>query len=306
MRQDSLRGILAIAALLVSVASAQPGRFPCGKASPNQQACDLLSHPTARRGVLVPLDSECVSAGASGFACGWTGARCTSDLQCDFGSCTGSAERPGVCVGGLGDPCEGPEGPDDSLCAGNLGCQVDDAVDGPPRCGGPSADCSFSGNYEASSRPNHQACMSNYCSPVTLSCGERPPETMARVPADQRFITAPNPAEATAHNSRRKSVPLPDGSACPVGFSACPVPRKNSPNDYLFACFDFLSSDTHCGGCHDIGAGLWQEQSVGVDCTALPGVAASSCVDGHCRIMSCSDGHEFDRGLGICVPMRYW
>lgn len=156
-QQQNLSGILAVAALLVSFAAGQPGRFPCGRTSPNQQVCDLLSHPTARRGVLVPIDSECVSAGASGFACGWSGARyvdflnlhisdmvtcsggletlserlkkaarpcqgvkqscptrtteafcahpplspddrCTSDLQCDFGSCDGSTDTPGVCV----------------------------------------------------------------------------------------------------------------------------------------------------------------------------------------------------------------
>ncbi|GAA5971091.1 hypothetical protein JCM8115_003059, partial [Rhodotorula mucilaginosa] len=213
---------------------------------------------------------------------------------------------PGVCVGGLGDPCEGPEGPDDSLCAGNLGCQLDDIVDGPPRCGGPSADCSFSGNYESSSRPNHQACMSNYCSPNTLSCGVRPADSMARVTVDQRIYPEASTADAAGHASHRKSVPLPNGSACPVGFSACPIARNNSPDDFLFACFDFLSSETHCGGCHDVGAGFWMEASAGVDCTSLPGVSASSCVDGKCQVLSCSDGHEFDRDLGICVPMRYW
>ncbi|GAA5868716.1 hypothetical protein JCM3774_003634 [Rhodotorula dairenensis] len=129
---------------------------------------------------------------------------------------------------------------------------------------------------------------------------------MARVIADQGVYAAASSAETTGHESRRKSVPLPNGSACPVGFSACPVAHKNSPNDYLFACFDFLSSETHCGGCHDVGAGFWMESSVGVDCTSLPGVSSSSCVDGKCRIASCSDGHEFDRDLGICVPMRYW
>ncbi|GAA6017102.1 hypothetical protein JCM8202_005906 [Rhodotorula sphaerocarpa] len=357
MRQDAT---FLVAALLLAVARAQPARFPCGLSTPNQQVCDLLSHPTTRRGVLVPIDSECVKAGATGYACGWAGAQyvtplfllrwhpfrcdaiarahfskmrleaeyaspvfpadgwgtadlpCTSDLQCDFGSCTGSAGQPGVCVGGLGESCEGSEGPDDSLCAGNLGCQVDAANGGAAVCGGPGADCSFSANYESSSRPNHLACVSGYCHPATLSCAIRPLDAMARVPAEQRPLSRDGPlsaevADATRNASRRKALPLPNGSACPTGFSACPVARKNSPGDYLFACFDFLSSETHCGGCHDVGAGYFMEHgSPGVDCTTLPGVASSACVDGKCRIMSCSDGHTFDRGSGICVPLRYW
>lgn len=107
---------------------------------------------------------------------------------------------------------------------------------------------------------------------------------MARVTVDQRIYPEASTADAAGHASHRKSVPLPNGSACPVGFSACPIARNNSPDDFLFACFDFLSSETHCGGCHDVGAGFWMEASAGVDCTSLPGVSASSCVDGKCQV----------------------
>lgn len=71
------RSILALAALLLAVASAQPGRFPCGSTSPDQAHCDALSHPTARRGGagLVPVHSECVRAGTAGYFCGWAGGR---------------------------------------------------------------------------------------------------------------------------------------------------------------------------------------------------------------------------------------
>ena len=114
----------------------------------------------------------------------------------------------------------------------------------------------------------------DYCSPNTLSCGVRPADSMARVTVDQRIYPEASTADAAGHASHRKSVPLPNGSACPVGFSACPIARNNSPDDFLFACFDFLSSETHCGGCHDVGAGFWMEASAGVDCTSLPGVSA--------------------------------
>ena len=124
----------------------------------------------------------------------------------------------------------------------------------------------------------------DYCSPSTLSCGVRPADSIARVTVEQQIYPETAAADVSGHASHRKSVPLPDGSACPVGFSACPIARKNSPDDFLFACFDFLSSETHCGGCHDVGAGFWMEALTGVDCTSLPGVSASSCVDGKCQV----------------------
>ena len=114
--------------------------------------------------------------------------RCTSDTQCDFGRCSSIDGDEGVCVcvanfptptrarrlsglgfheltrspprsGGLGDPCDGPDGPDDSFCGGNLGCQPD-VLHGRATCGGEGADCSFFGSYQSGSKPNHAACSS--------------------------------------------------------------------------------------------------------------------------------------------------
>lgn len=62
--------------------------------------------------------------------------------------------------GGLGDSCEGAEGLDDSLCAGNLGCSPLNGGTGGGVCGGIGAECLYSGNYVAGDSPNHQACVS--------------------------------------------------------------------------------------------------------------------------------------------------
>ncbi|GAA6052079.1 hypothetical protein JCM3770_006620 [Rhodotorula araucariae] len=341
---------LALAAL-VAVASAQPGRFPCGTTSPNARVCELLSHPTARRGLLVPVDSECVSAGSAGYFCGWAGARyvlsqpsraskrcttgfqmrlhlayfgdleCTSDTQCDFGVCSATGGKLGVCLGGLGDSCDGPDGPDDSLCAGNLGCQID-AAPGKATCGGVGAECSFFGAYQASSKPNNGACLSGYCDPTSLACMAKPaPLKSAPVkPAPARAAPVANtvyyeaPADrqqpygaAPPLSAQRQQLSVPAGATCPEGFTVCPVARRGSQGGYLFACFDTTTSASHCGGCPSIGDGLWNaggEQ--GVDCSALPGVQSSACVDSTCRVFSCSAGYEFDRERNSCVAKRYW
>ncbi|CDR41501.1 RHTO0S06e02410g1_1 [Rhodotorula toruloides] len=312
----NLRSLLALASLLVAVASAQPGRFPCGVAVPNQRACDALSHPTARRGLLVPIDSECVAAGQSGYFCGWAGARCTSDLQCDFGYCSGTDDEPGQCIGGLGDSCEGPGGPDDSLCAGNLGCQVEGAV-GKAVCGGQGADCSFHGSYKPSTKPNHHACLSGFCNPQSLTCSTKvldsaqelkaQPAVQLPPPRQQQRFSPDSDNEGPAH---RRRVALPAGATCPQGFSVCPVSRRRGDQEkHYLACFDTTSSATQCGGCSNSDGGLRGQAPEGIDCTALPGVAnggSAACIESKCRIFSCAPGYDFEQEEGACVLQRYW
>ncbi|GAA5861261.1 hypothetical protein JCM1840_003133 [Sporobolomyces johnsonii] len=318
-----LPAILAVAALLVAVASARPGRFPCGTVEPNQRVCDLLSHPTARRSIGVPVDSDC-----------------SSDSQCDFGHCSGDSKSPGVCLGRLGDSCEGPEGNDDSLCAGNLGCQPpEEGIPGQAVCGGAGADCSFEGIYQATSKPNHDACVSKQCNPTTLTCTAPPSPHLSRdvqkplsrdgAPSWSKSTklaaqAAPRAPPPSAQQERILSVPLqftlPEGATCPTGFTVCPIPR--SGGSYDFACYDTTTSVTHCGGCPGIGAGFWpgtgsgsgagamrRDETLaneGVDCLAIQGVASAACVDSKCRIFACSPNYVFDLGKGGCVPKRYW
>ncbi|GAA5859840.1 hypothetical protein JCM8547_004351 [Rhodosporidiobolus lusitaniae] len=311
--------VLAVAALLLAVASAQPARFPCGTVSPNQRVCDSLSHPTARRtSPAVPINSICVKAASGGFYCGWQGARCTADTQCDFGLCSSEAGEPGVCMGGLGDLCEGPDGPDDSLCMGNLGCQSSrDGVLGKAVCGGSGADCSYGGAYEPGTVPNHLACVSGYCNPSTLTCSTKTPPSAGRPQAAfyradgppgrvDRIPVAARPPSSSAQRPR-----IPAGASCPIGFTLCPIrPNNEAEGDeegFDFACVDTNTSLSHCGGCPSIGAGFWGAASEpGVDCMALEGVYSAACVDAKCRVFSCSSGFEFDRTTGECMPKKYW
>ncbi|GAA5976930.1 hypothetical protein JCM5350_007498 [Sporobolomyces pararoseus] len=300
-----------------SFVSALPGRFPCGTTSPNQQICDALSSTASPRTVGVPVGSECVSEKGLGYFCGWQGARCTSDNQCDFGQCTSiDGKTLGTCVGGLGDLCEGPEGPDDTLCAGNLGCQrttSGEGIVGKAVCGGSGADCSFEGAYQIGTRPNHSACISKHCSARSLTCStpNRPrpgrPQIQFDVPSNPKLNSQPTTVQRVA-----SKIIVPTGSSCPTGFTICPVAQPGGKG-FEMACFDTTSSATHCGGCPPIGAGFWFGQPtspvddpVGMDCTRMTGVASSDCIDGKCRVFSCSANYDFDRSTGTCKPKKYW
>ncbi|GAA5909290.1 uncharacterized protein JCM6883_005831 [Sporobolomyces salmoneus] len=296
-----------------SVVSALPGRFPCGTTSPNQQICDALSPASSPRTVGVPVGSECVAEKGLGYFCGWQGATCTADSQCDFGQCTGFEGNPGICVGGLGDLCEGPDGPDDTLCAGNLGCQrtTSEGIVGKAVCGGSGADCSFEGAYQIGTRPNHSACISKHCSKRSLTCSTpnrpspgRPQILFDTAPANPKLSTT---SSSSTSNQRNSKIVVPSGSSCPTGFTVCPVARPGG-RGFEMACFDTTNSATHCGGCPAIGAGFWSadQQEGGKDCTTMPGVASSDCIDSKCRVFSCSPNYDFDRLTGTCKPKKYW
>ncbi|GAA5829152.1 hypothetical protein JCM3766R1_000996 [Sporobolomyces carnicolor] len=292
-RSRSFAVSLVLAVFLSSRAtvSALPGRFPCGTTSPNQQICDALSPASSPRTVGVPIGSEC-----------------TSDNQCDFGQCTSvDGVTTGICVGGLGELCEGPDGPDDTLCAGNLGCQrtTSEGIVGKAVCGGSGADCSFEGAYQIGTRPNHSACISKHCSAKSLTCStpNRPSPGRPQI----HFDTPSNPKNpAPASMQRTSKIVIPSGSSCPTGFTVCPV-AKSDGKGFEMACFDITNSATHCGGCPSIGAGFWPVENVGGrDCTAMTGVASSDCIDSRCRVFSCSPNYDFDRYTGTCKPKKYW
>lgn len=109
----------------------------------------------------------------------------------------------------------------------------------------------------------------------------------------QSYRLAP-PARAAAFASseqrpERLSVPL--GASCPEGFTVCPVARRAPQGGYLFACFDTLSSASHCGGCPSIGQAFWDAAGdKGVDCTAIPGVESATCAESRCRIRASAFG----------------
>lgn len=87
--------LVLIAVLLGGVAAQQqPGRIPCGTNQAIQSICDAISsHSTSE--FPLPVGSECVlDVNHAGFFCGFAGAKCISDSQCDFGLCSAVS---GVC-----------------------------------------------------------------------------------------------------------------------------------------------------------------------------------------------------------------
>ncbi|GAA5823929.1 hypothetical protein JCM5353_007340 [Sporobolomyces roseus] len=314
-RASTFLAVSFVLASCFSLSTALPGRFPCGTTSANQHICDNLSTSTSPKTVGVPIGSQCVEEKGIGYFCGWTSARCTADEQCDFGQCTGSRNKPGICVGGLGDLCEGIDGPDDTLCAGNLGCQrttSGEGIVGKAVCGGSGADCSFEGVYQIGTKPNHSACLSKHCSSRSLTCTtpNRPRPGRPQIRFENPKLSSPSSSTSSSSNQRTSKIIVPSGSSCPTGFNICPVARPGLDRGYEMACFDLKSSATHCGGCSTV-SGFWggrpmDSDEVGTDCTKLIGVESSDCVDSKCRIFSCSPNYDFDRSTGTCQPKKYW
>ncbi|EJT49120.1 delayed-type hypersensitivity antigen - related protein [Trichosporon asahii var. asahii CBS 2479] len=98
--------------------------------------------------------------------------------------------------------------------------------------------------------------------------------------------------EAARRNAKR--------TLCPDFQTACIIPGTDS-----FECLDTGMELTSCGGCSDgvFDPPLDAEFTAGVDCTALPGVAAGavSCESGQCVIWDCASDYALVDGA--CVAL---
>lgn len=88
---------------------------------------------------------------------------------------------------------------------------------------------------------------------------------------------------------------------CPASQSACVIPGTES-----FECLDTQNELEACGGCVSgvFGAVAGAaELAVGVDCSALPGVAVGgvSCVRGQCEVSACAKDYVLEDGA--CVAL---
>ncbi|GAA5910768.1 hypothetical protein JCM6882_002073 [Rhodosporidiobolus microsporus] len=179
--------LLSILPALVAAQAPQdrgPGRFPCtivngdGTFSPNQIACsdsDLIApgdnDPNAftQGDQPSPVGSQCVLAPEFGtYFCGWAGAACTSDANCDNGICAG-----GTCQGAFSQGCAG----DDNNCLGYLYCT--DAQAYPTvsnTCGGIGSFCQDAraadpfGDPAVAQATYNSYCASGYCNFGTGMC----------------------------------------------------------------------------------------------------------------------------------------
>ncbi|BGP46845.1 hypothetical protein JCM10450v2_002695 [Rhodotorula kratochvilovae] len=315
---------LATLASLASVAVAQIpggyGRFPCTLVNgdstlgpdPNQCLDDALLNPAGEpspgeglQGAEPnPTGAECVEETETGaFFCGIAGARCTSDANCDNGSCDIAS---GLCQGGFLQDCGGA----DTGCSGFLYCQSpDQSVT--YTCGADGAFCQdpFAGGEDVSDAElaaiYDQFCQSGYCSGADGACARRLTEVGADCSQDalacgttaegipltcvvangEATCQAASASVLTRTRSRRAS--LHRRNLCPASHTACSVEGAKG-----FECIDVTSNIEQCGACASQG---------GVDCTAIEGVAAVGCVAGTCEIWSCEDGFTYDAAAAACT-----
>ncbi|GAA5943666.1 hypothetical protein JCM3775_001327 [Rhodotorula graminis] len=322
-----MHATLALASLasLASIALAQIpsgyGRFPCTlvngdgtfSADPNQCADDALINPagvaddTGIQGSAAnPTGAMCTLEAETGaYFCGIAGAECSSDANCDNGTCDLAS---GTCQGGFLQDCGG----DDANCSGYLYCtNADQTNPDPLACGEDGVFCQdpfavSDGQSAAEIAATYdQFCSSGYCSNVDGNCGQRftlGQDCSADVfgcgttDAGVQLTCVDNAGVQTcqvegaspAARSRSRRAALHRRNLCPASHTACAVEGAAKG----FECIDVSSNIEQCGACASAG---------GVDCTAIEGVAAVGCVAGTCEIWSCEDGFTFDAATGACT-----
>ncbi|KAL8284257.1 hypothetical protein RQP46_005006 [Phenoliferia psychrophenolica] len=279
----------AFAFALATTVSAQswalggPGRFLCstidpvsGSAIPNASVCTFgamsanqaCPPPPTLIGLVdggfknngaVPSIAACVEDAISGnYYCGYTGAACVNDTQCDNGSCVGN-----VCTGGLGTPCT-----KDSTCLGNLYC-LSPAAESTGFCGG-----------TGDSSGNGALCNDGNCSVDTGSCIPPPPVLGG---ASQRSRARRHEALARGAVAARKT------AHCPASQTACAIPGSLRG----FECIDTSTSLEQCGAC----AGFGGTDCTSLPGVESVGCVDGTCEIWACEVVSTSYLLKCDPGL---------
>ncbi|GAA5851389.1 hypothetical protein JCM8547_004228 [Rhodosporidiobolus lusitaniae] len=171
---------------LASLAAAQY-RFPCtifgpsGEVQgPDNTQCwtsELVAPGANEDGTgaqgngVTPVNPVCTLDASSGeYFCGAKGAACSSDANCDNGTCQG-----GVCTGFFGDACNG----DDAQCLGYLYCTNAGALPtAADTCGARGAFCQDP--VQGSQEPDpyaafNRVCSTGYCNALTAQCDDNVP-----------------------------------------------------------------------------------------------------------------------------------
>ncbi|KPV73420.1 uncharacterized protein RHOBADRAFT_45997 [Rhodotorula graminis WP1] len=276
-----------------------------------------------------PTGAQCVLQAETGaYFCGLAGAQCTSDANCDNGHCV-----EGTCQGGFAQSCSQK----DTNCLGFLYClKPDYKVTASDTCGGIGAFCndarSASLDMQASEAQEifDGFCQSGYCNFGTAQCDTKKGlgESCESDPtygcatglscdasslkctrslggsepsapgASQRARSRSRRAVAQGHQAVVVARAHPGAgpaarSLCPAGRQACALAvGLGGAGAAGFECVDTTSALEQCGACAAQG---------GVDCTALPNVAAVGCVQGVCEVWACEDGFLFDPISTACV-----
>ncbi|GAA5956463.1 hypothetical protein JCM21900_005339 [Sporobolomyces salmonicolor] len=282
---------LLVGALLVAAPAVLAiGDFPCAGSS-DAQSCSAWSTDADAQGQ-ISASAVCQPdpVNSTMSYCGYANAACTSNTDCDYGSCGSN----GVCTGYLGDAC--PNGDND--CQAFFFCGTDGT------CGGTGAACA---NGDASSPipfPDQQ-CVSQSCDQTSMTCTAPP---SAGVPngygcgtdsvcgsghCSSDYVCAVAASGAASRNKVKRYVlngSGPNVNECPASQVACPVGASLSDG---FECIDAQTNLEQCGGCVTNGEGQ--------DCTAIFGVESVLCQLGRCVVVSCVPGLQVNSDETACV-----
>ncbi|POY76056.1 hypothetical protein BMF94_0779 [Rhodotorula taiwanensis] len=253
------------------------GDFPC-KGVNGSMSCELWSTYSEAQGT-ISNTSVCqpdpVYPAIS--YCGYAAAPCTSNDQCDYGSCGAD----GKCKGYLGDSCQ-----QDTDCQAFFFC-------GDGVCGGTSAPCANGLTNSSIPFPDQQ-CLSQSCDVATKSCNAPPSAGIPNgYPCSNNDVCAskwcsPNSllcslAASPGARTRKRAADL-----CPASQVACEISASVG-----FECIDPTTNLEQCGGCLADGTG--------VDCTTIHGAESVSCEAGRCIVMSCVPGMYVNSASTACL-----
>ncbi|GAA5916093.1 hypothetical protein JCM6882_003933 [Rhodosporidiobolus microsporus] len=199
-----------------------PGRFPCSSVTADgrynlfQLFCfnnvivasgDNDPNAINQGDKPTPINSQCVEVVETGaYFCGWQGARCTSDANCDNGVCVG-----GFCQGGFNQACAG----NDDNCLGYLYCTgADGRATASNTCGGIGAFCqdprAFDPSADAATAAAkfNQYCASGYCNFETGVCDNPPGTTTTPAPTNPAPTSTPFTVSGGVTTTRVIEVPV--------------------------------------------------------------------------------------------------
>ncbi|GAA5916232.1 hypothetical protein JCM6882_001116 [Rhodosporidiobolus microsporus] len=260
------RALFAAAAVLAAASAVNAiGDFPCAGSADSQSCSAWSTDPDAQGEIAATAVCQPDPINTSVSYCGYAHAACTSNLECDYGSCSN-----GQCAGYLGDACSS-----DNDCQAFFFC-------GSGTCGGAGAACA-NGDPSAPIPNPEQQCVSQTCDTTNRVCGAPPAAGVANgfgcsnnaMCASGFCNSASICAVAASQGGSRKKRSID----CPANYVACPVGSSLSEG---YECVDVQTDLEQCGGCVTNGEGQ--------DCTDIFGAETVTCETGRCLVLSCAPG----------------
>ncbi|BGP18964.1 hypothetical protein JCM10213_004205 [Rhodosporidiobolus nylandii] len=267
-----------LATLLAGAVAVQAiGDFPCAGSADAQSCSAWSTDPDAQGEISASAVCQPDPINTSISYCGYAKAACSSNDECDYGSCGSD----GLCAGYLGDACSS-----DNDCQAFFFC-------GSGVCGGENAACA---NGDPSSPiPNpEQQCVSQSCDTTTQTCAAPPSNGVANgfgCTSDDMCASGSCGSSAVCVAAASQGATRKKRSIeCPANEVACAIGSSLSEG---YECIDIQTNLEQCGGCVLNGEGQ--------DCTAIFGVETVSCEAGSCLVLSCVPGLNVNAQGTACL-----